>query len=224
MAVRTHHLAADSSTRSLRDQLLQLGEDSAVDGIFLQFPLPEHVDPQVCADAIDPGKDVDAAGTASLGRLLTGAPGFLPAAPGAVLELLGDALGPLLQRTVLIAGDNDVVARAILLLCAARGAICGITAPADPALPDQLAGVDAAVITGDIPPIDSLRQLRSGAVLLDAGYYLPRRPDGWLAPRVRSGLGAFLPQYGNVGPLTVALLMEATVRAALRDGRAPAPH
>lgn len=213
-------LAAGADTNSVRDVVTRLGRAAGVDGIFVQFPLPAAVDGQACADAIEPGKDVDAASAASLGRLLAGQPQFLPAAPAAVLELLSDGVGELLQRTVIVVGADGVVARAILLLCVARGAICGITAPDDPALPDQLAGVDAAVFTDALPPRDALRLVRSGAVLLDAAYYLPRRPDHWLQDRTRSQLGAFLPQYGNVGPLTVALLMEATVRAALAPTRA----
>jgi methylenetetrahydrofolate dehydrogenase (NADP+)/methenyltetrahydrofolate cyclohydrolase len=215
LSLRARLFPPGSTTAAVQQAVLELNASADVDGIFLQFPLPEGVAGQVCADAIDPAKDVDAAGATCLGRLVAGDGLFVPAAPAAVLTLLGEGLGELLQRTVLVIGGDGVVARSILLLCAARGAICGITAPGDPALPDQLAGVDAAVITDTAPSPEALRPIRSGAVLVDAAYYLPRRPPDWLPERVRGQLAGFFPQYGNVGPLTVALLVEATVRAAL---------
>jgi hypothetical protein len=73
---------------------------------------------------------------------------------------------------------------------------------------------DAIVITKDLPPGEALRHARNGAVLIDAAYAWPPRPQAWLPQRALEHLGTYLPQYGNVGPLTVALLMRSTLEAA----------
>lgn len=219
LMLRAQQFPADTGTSVVRAAIDAMNEAAGVDGIFLQFPLPPRVDGELCAESILAAKDIDAAGPLGLGRLLTGAPRFVPAAPLAVLELLADGLGDLLRRTILVIGADDVTSRTLLLLCIARGAVCARTDPLDAALGDELAGVDAAVVTGALPSREALRHLRSGAVLVDAAYYQPPRPPDWLPERTRTQLGAWHPQYGSVGPLTVALLMEATVRAAVASAR-----
>src|SRR5690606_17764062 len=97
----------------------------------------------------------------------------------------------------------------------AAGATLCILAPDDAALPDAAAGADAVVITGALPPGQAFLNARSGAVLLDAGYFLPPRPPDWLPARSAAHIGTYLPQYGNVGPLTVSFLMESVLAAAL---------
>lgn len=203
-------------TTAVLSHIGSLNIDAAVDGVFLQFPLPPGVDAQRCGDAIDPRKDIDAAGSFNLGRVLAGGAAYLPAAPAAALLLLEATLSGLRGRSVVVAGGEGVVERTLVVLGVARGATMCILEPDDPALADAAAGADAVVITDPLPPADAFRHVRSGAVLLDTGYYLPPRPADWLPPRTRDHLGAYLGQYGNVGPLTVALLMEAVLHAAAR--------
>lgn len=197
------------------ERIAQLNADPAVDGIFLQFPLPLGVEPQRCADALVPRKDIDASGSINLGRLLAGGAPYRPAAPAAVLALLDAVLGALPGRSIIVVGADQVVERSIVLLGVAAGATLCILAPDDPALPDAAAGADAVVITGDVPPGEAFRSARSGALLLDAGYHLPPRPEDWLPGRIADHIGTYLPQYGNVGPLTVSFLMESVLAAAL---------
>jgi hypothetical protein len=77
-------------------------------------------------------------------------------------------------------------------------------------------GTDALVVSDAPPAREILEAFERIAVLLDAGYYLPPRESDWLPARVRSHIGIYLVQYGNVGPLTVAHLAEATITAASR--------
>ena len=204
-----------AGTTEMLERIAALNADPAIDGIFLQFPLPLGVEPQRCADALVPRKDIDASGNINLGRLLAGGARYRPAAPAAVLALLDAALGSLRGRSIIVVGAEQVVERCIVLLGVGAGATLCILPPDDPTLPDAAAGADAVVITGDVPPGDALRHAKSGAVLLDAGYFLPPRPAGWLPARITEHSGTYLPQYGNVGPLTVSFLMESVLAAAL---------
>lgn len=207
-------LPRDADTAHVLARIAAANADAAVHGTFLQFPLPVRVDGQRCGDAIEPRKDIDAAGSVNLGRLLAGAPAYVPAAPASVFALLHAALGELRGTSIVIAGELGVLERCLVVLGISHGATVCVLAPHDPALPDAAAGAEAMVITGSLPPGDAFRHPRSGAVLLDAGYFLPPRPREWLSARTISQLGAYLPQYGNVGPLTVAFLIESVLQAA----------
>jgi methylenetetrahydrofolate dehydrogenase (NADP+)/methenyltetrahydrofolate cyclohydrolase len=200
-------------------QLHALNADDAVDGIFLQFPLPPTVDARRAADIIDAVKDVDASGCGNLGRVLAGTQLYLPATTAAVLRLVEDELGNLRGRSMVLVGGPGVTEKCIALVAVARGGTVCMLSPGDATLPDAAAGADAVIITDELPPGDSLRHVRNGALLLDAAYAASPRPAGWLPARALDRLGTYLPQYRNVGPLTVALLMQATLRAAflLRD-------
>jgi methylenetetrahydrofolate dehydrogenase (NADP+)/methenyltetrahydrofolate cyclohydrolase len=217
--LRTYTLGAGSANADVLPRLHELNADAGIDAVFLQLPLPPGVDPQLAADIIDATKDVDAVGSVNLGRVLAGTHLYLPATVAAVLRLIEDELGELRGRSLLLAGGAGVTERCISLLAVARGGTVCVLPPADPALADAAAGADAIVITGELPPGESLRHVRNGALLLDAAYAEPPRQPGWLPQRALERIGTYFPQYRNVGPLTIALLMQATLRAAflLRD-------
>jgi len=219
LAVRACAFGPAATSTDVLLQVHALNADREVDGIFLQFPLPAAVDAPRAADLIDPDKDVDAVASTSLGRVLAGTALHLPATAAAVLRLLEDQLGDLAGRSLVLVGPTGVTDRSIGVLTLARGATSAVLRPADPALADAAAGADAIVITDELPAGETLRNVRNGALLIDAAYAGPPRPAGWLPPRALEHLGTYLPQYRNVGPLTVALLMESTLRAAflMRD-------
>lgn len=219
LELRSTLLGRGLATSDILGQLHALNADDAVDAIFLQFPLPPAVDARCAADIIDAVKDVDASGSGNLGRVLAGTQLYLPATTAAVLRLVEDELGDLKGRSLVLVGGAGLTERCIALVAVARGGTVCVLEPEDSALPDAAAGADAVIITDELPPGDSLRHVRNGAFLLDAAYAASPRPTGWLPARALERLGTYLPQYRNVGPLTVALLMQATLRAAflLRD-------
>lgn len=214
LELRSIALAQETDTPALLHRIDALNRAGDIDAVFLQFPLPAAIDPVRCGDAVTPLKDIDAAGSYNLGRVLAGHARYVPAAPAAILTLLEHALGDLHARSIVLVGTDGVVERCVALLGIMKGATLCLLPPAAEELPDYAAGADAVVITGDLPTADALRHVRNGAVLLDAGYFLPPRPRDWLPERTRAHLGAWLQQYGNIGPLTVAFLMESTLRAA----------
>jgi len=215
LEVRACILTPGATTSEVLSQVHALNVDRNVDAIFLQLPLPVGVAAQRVADQIEPVKDVDAMGSASLGKVLTGGQLYLPATPAAVLLLLEDAMTTVRDRSVVVVGRDAVAERCIALLTITRGGTACVLPPDDLRLPDAAAGADAIVITDALPPADALSHARNGAILIDAAYHRPPRPANWLPARARKQLGMILPQYRNVGPLTMALLMQATLRAAL---------
>jgi methylenetetrahydrofolate dehydrogenase (NADP+)/methenyltetrahydrofolate cyclohydrolase len=182
-----------------------------VDGIFLQFPLPEAIDAQVVADAVHPDKDIDCSGAVAEAQFEQGVTRYTPAAPASACQLLEDALGSVAGRHVVIYGREDAFARALRILLQRDGAAVSLI----PTEADEVdvRDADALVVSQATPPAEALRATGRLAVILDAGYYLPPRSP-WLAGTAVSQSCILLKQYGNVGPLTVANLACATVRAA----------
>jgi 5,10-methylene-tetrahydrofolate dehydrogenase/methenyl tetrahydrofolate cyclohydrolase len=198
-------LTPDTTTADASAAIERLNARADVDAIFLQFPLPPAIAAQSAADAVQVSKDVDCSSRLAEGEFLAGGSAFVPVAPQAACHLLQHELGSLEGRSVLIAGSDDPFVRALRKLLQDAGARL--------ALPSARSA-DALVITEVLPSPERLAEFERLGVLLDAGYYLPPRPQEWLSPAVRGRIGVLLTQYGNVGPLTVAYLAQATIRAA----------
>jgi methylenetetrahydrofolate dehydrogenase (NADP+) / methenyltetrahydrofolate cyclohydrolase len=206
-------LPADATTGQVEHIIAELNRRDDLEAIFLQFPLPAAIGAQAVADAIDPRKDVDCSGAAAEEQFAQRRTEFTPVAPHAALILLNDVLGSVADRRVAIHGSDDAFGRALRLLLQRAGADVRIVTAADaPALRDT----DALVLTESLPPAEALVEAERLAVVLDAGYYLPPRAPNQLADAVKNRVGVWLKQYGNVGPLTVANLADATVQVAAR--------
>ena len=199
-------LEADADTAQTLQVIQRLNQRDDLEAIFLQFPLPEAIDANRVSNAIDPDKDIDCSSAVAEARFMEGTTHFVPVAPQAACMLLHDALGALTGRTVSIYGDDDAFARALRVLLSREHA--DVVA--------SFAGTDALVVTEQLPPPHMLAYAGQLSVILDAGYYLPPRTAEWLPPEIADRTRVLLKQYGNVGPLTVANLARATVRAASR--------
>ena len=186
----------------------RLNSDKHVDAIFLQFPLPPRIDPQVAANAVAVEKDIDCSSDVAEARFLEGESEFAPVAPMSALDLLHAELGSLTGKDIAVFGE-DAFARALKALVARAGAN----------LREMTGRLDALVIGDAMPNSGAFEGIESISVLLDAGYYLkPRRAQlALLENKVRT----FLTQYGNVGPLTVAHLAEALFKTQRLSGLRP---
>jgi len=216
-----HRLPADATRGVVADLLDGLNADPAVSGILLQLPLPSRLDGPALTALIDPAKDVDGLTPVSAGLLAQGAPGLRPCTPSGVMELLADQKVELEGARAVVLGRSILVGKpmaALLLEANATVTVChsktrnlaDITRQAD----ILVAAVGRAeMITGDM--------LQPGAVVLDAGYNrVPGRDtdvgdcDFVSCSRVAS---AITPVPGGVGPMTIAMLLANTVRAAEMD-------
>ena len=207
----------DITQADLHRRIAALANDSGIDGILLQLPLPDGLDPDAALEQIPPHKDVDGLHPYNAGRLAQGSPTFVPATPLGVLELLRrERIDPTGKRAVIV-GRSRLVGRPLALLLLQNHATVTIAHSHTVDLPALTRTADILVaatgkrglITGD--------HVNPGAVVIDVG--ITRDPEtGKLSgdvdrASVEPVAGALTPVPGGVGPMTVAMLLVNTYRA-----------
>ena len=217
-----HDLGSEASEGDIRDRLAKLSADPAVHGIILQTPLPSDVSPIALADAIDPGKDVDGANPVSLGRLVVGLPAFAPATAEAVLKLLDHHGIGLSGRRVVVVGRSTVVGKPVAHLLLARDATVTICHSRTADLAEHTRQADVLVVAAGRAGLVTGEHLRTGCCVIDVGTNTDG--SGGLVGDVEAAsalrvAGALSPVPGGVGPVTSALLIDHTVRAATTVSR-----
>jgi methylenetetrahydrofolate dehydrogenase (NADP+) / methenyltetrahydrofolate cyclohydrolase len=207
IAIQTQWIDEAATTADVRALLDQLNADETIDAIFVQFPLPHPVDPAEIANAVAVGKDIDCSSEAGEAAFHAGDSPYIPVAPQAAMDLLADQLGDLSGRRIALGSTDDPFMRGLrTLLWRGEARVASI---------DEVDSVaDALVIGESVPNASRLEAIVQVRVLLDAGYYLPPRATNLVPSRLSPDV--YLPQYGNVGPLTVAHIARATVLAAMQ--------
>lgn len=212
-----HEFPEQVSEPVLLECLARLNADPQVHGILVQLPLPRQLDAARVLAAVSPAKDVDGFHAANLGALLQGRPGFVPGTPAGVMRLLQHAGVPLAGRQAVIVGRSTIVGKPLALLLLQKDATVTIchSKTADLAAVTRRADIlvaavgSAKLITADM--------VKPGACVIDVG--VNRLADGTLAgdvdfAAVKETAGWITPVPGGVGPMTVAMLIVNTVRAA----------
>ena len=210
-------LPADTSESSLLARLAALNADASLHGILVQLPLPAHIDSHRVIEAIAPAKDVDGFHVASAGALLTGLPGFAPCTPAGVMEMLKfEGIDPAGRHAVVI-GRSNIVGKPIALLLLQAGAtvtICHSKTRNLAAITRQADILVAAVGRVNLVTAD---MVKPGACVIDVG--MNRDAAGKLCGDVdfvgvREVAGWLTPVPGGVGPMTIAMLLANTLKAA----------
>ncbi|HTQ77525.1 MAG TPA: bifunctional methylenetetrahydrofolate dehydrogenase/methenyltetrahydrofolate cyclohydrolase FolD [Burkholderiales bacterium] len=211
-----HEFPATASETELRARIARLNADAAVHGIVVQLPLPLGLDGGRVLAEVSPSKDVDGFHAANLGALLQGRPGFVPGTPAGVLRLLEHAEVPLAGRHAVIVGRSTIVGKPLALLLLQRDATVTICHSKTPDLAAVTRGADVLVAAAGRPGLITPAMVKPGACVIDVG--INRLPGGGLAgdvdAAVRNVAGWLTPVPGGVGPMTVAMLIVNTVRAA----------
>jgi len=227
MAHWTIRMPADIPEATLLAEIHRLNADPKVHGILVQQPLPPQIRVEAAVTAVDPRKDVDCFHPENVGRVLIGSPRFAPATPAGVVELLVRSGNDPGGKDVVIVGRSNIVGKplAALLMQKAKGANATVTV-AHSATRDLAAHTrraDILVAAMGSPRTIRADMVRDGAVVIDVG--INRVPD----PGTKSGYRtvgdvdfeavaekakAITPVPGGVGPMTIAMLLVNTVRAA----------
>jgi methylenetetrahydrofolate dehydrogenase (NADP+) / methenyltetrahydrofolate cyclohydrolase len=213
-------LGATATAQEIRTALRRLGEDDAVHGIILQTPLPTGVDAADLASTIAPAKDVDGANPASLGRLVAGLPAFPPATAEAVLALLDQHGVELAGRHAVVVGRSTVVGKPAAHLLLDRNATVTICHSRTSDLAAISRQADVLVAAVGRPGLITPEHIAPGTVVIDVGTN-PTADGGLVGdvdPAVAEKAAGLTPVPGGVGPVTTALLLQHTVRAAASDG------
>jgi len=224
----THVLRQDASEADLLALLQKLNIDPRVHGILVQAPLPAHISAPRVYSTVRPEKDVDGFHPVNLGKLLLGdGGGFAPCTPGGIMELLARSQVNTEGAEVAVLGRGDIVGKpmAAMLCQKRRGANATVTLchsrTRDVAA--HCRGADIIIAAMGVAEFVKAEMVKPGAVVIDVGVNRindPAARDGTRLvgdvdfPRVQPIAGKITPNPGGVGPMTIAMLMQNTVRAA----------
>jgi len=239
-----HTPAETISTGELLDLVNELNRRDEIDGILVQLPLPPQVDAKKVLMAVDPAKDVDGFHPVNVGFLSTQRPGLVPCTPAGIIEILKRSHIPIAGQEAVVVGRSDIVGKPTAMLLINQNATVTVCHSKTRDLPGVCRRADiliaaigrAGMVTGDF--------VKAGATVIDVGMNkVTERAEfdkffkgnekreqvfvskgstliGDVHPEVAEVAGAITPVPGGVGPLTIAMLMANTVRAAkLRRGR-----
>ena len=211
------HLGGTATPERIRAELAALSSDPAVHGIILQTPLPADAVFEDLAASIDPAKDVDGANPLSLGRLAAGLPAFAPATAEAVLALLDHHGIPLSGAHAVVVGRSTVVGKPAAHLLLQRDATVTVCHSRTKDLAAVTRTADVLVAAVGRPQLITAEHVAEDAVVIDVGTN--PTPDGGLigdvdARSVSGWVAGLTPVPGGVGPVTTALLLQHTIRAA----------
>jgi methylenetetrahydrofolate dehydrogenase (NADP+)/methenyltetrahydrofolate cyclohydrolase len=213
--------ARDLQTAASQDELLalidELNADPAVHGILVQLPLPKHIDADRVTERIDPLKDVDGLHPINMGRLVLKRPLLRPCTPAGCMVLLRDTGEELVGRHAVIIGQSNIVGRPMaleLLMARCTVTVCHSATHDLPAVARQ---ADILVAAVGKPTFVQGDWVKPGAIVIDVG--VNRKADGKLCGDVdfaaaKERAAWITPVPGGVGPMTIAMLLANTLRAA----------
>jgi methylenetetrahydrofolate dehydrogenase (NADP+) / methenyltetrahydrofolate cyclohydrolase len=221
---RVVNLPADVSEQQVLDEVAALNADPAINGMIVQLPLPEGIDPVRVQEAIDPVKDVDGLHPWNEGRLLRGDPWLAPSTPLGIVELLRREKVQVEGAHVVIVGRGLLVGRplAVLLSAKAPGANATVTQchTGTRDLADFTRQADVLVAAAGVAGMITPEMVKPGVTVVDCGNHrVEGRLVGDVAAEVAEVARAYTPVPGGVGPMTVAMLMANTVTAAIEQVR-----
>jgi methylenetetrahydrofolate dehydrogenase (NADP+)/methenyltetrahydrofolate cyclohydrolase len=216
-------LASDTSAATLREQVERINADDAVDGLIVQLPVPDHIDPAEVRSWIDPAKDVDGLHPENVGLLASETPRFVPCTPLGCLRLLEKYEIETRGKRAVVIGRSLIVGRPMSTLLSTKGIDCTVTIchSRTPDTADLCRQADIVVAAAGVPKFVKPDWVRPGAVVIDVGIHRvedPTHPKGArlvgdVDPEVATVASHLTPVPGGVGPMTRALLLVNTVRA-----------
>jgi methylenetetrahydrofolate dehydrogenase (NADP+) / methenyltetrahydrofolate cyclohydrolase len=226
------------TTEEMLDIVSALNDRDDIDGILIQLPLPKQVDTKALLDAVLPEKDVDGFHPVNAGRLQAGRPALAPCTPAGVIEILKRSDLPIGGRHAVVVGRSDIVGKPVAMLLLHQNATVTICHSKTRDLGAVTQEADILVAAIGRPGFIEPEMVKQGATVIDVGINrLATREEfdrffagnakreaafikrgstivGDVHPKAFERAGAYTPVPGGVGPLTIAMLMSNTVRAA----------
>lgn len=210
---RSIHLGADSSTEQLLHLIEELNEDREVSGILLQHPLPGQINARRAFDAISLPKDVDGVTSSGFGKSSFGLEAWPSCTPAGILYLLEKYSIPLAGSHAVVVGRSPILGRPLAMLLLQRDATVTICHSRTKDLARQLQQADLLVAACGRPRLIQGDWLKEGVVVVDAGYNPGNIGDVDFDSCSRKA-SHITPVPGGVGPMTIAMLLLHTLRAA----------
>ncbi|HYP82715.1 bifunctional 5,10-methylenetetrahydrofolate dehydrogenase/5,10-methenyltetrahydrofolate cyclohydrolase [Variovorax sp.] len=206
-------LPASTSTQELRGVIDALNQDPDVSGILLQHPVPQHIDERACFDCIRIDKDVDGVTSHGFGRMALGQEAFGSATPSGIMRLLSEYGIEVAGRRAVVVGRSDILGKPLALMLSNADATVTLCHSRTQDLEQEVRRAQIVVAALGKPQFIPADWVADGAVVVDAGYHPGGIGDiepGNLVERC----SAVTPVPGGVGPMTISVLLEQTLRAA----------
>jgi methylenetetrahydrofolate dehydrogenase (NADP+)/methenyltetrahydrofolate cyclohydrolase len=221
-----HHLSAETSEDELLALIAELNADGSVDGILVQLPLPAEINERRALRAVAPIKDVDGFHPASAGQLYLDDPTFVPATPLGVMALLEEYDVPLEGARAVVIGRSTIVGKPAALLLLRANATVTICHSRTQDLAEHVGQADVVVAAVGKAGMVTAEMIKPGAAVVDVGINRTEQGlRGDVDPAAAERAGLITPVPGGVGPMTIAMLLRNTIKAAnFRHGHLAFPE
>ena len=210
-------LPAETTEEELKALVEKLNNDSSIDGILVQLPLPKHINEEAVINTISAKKDVDAFHPSNVGKIMIGNYDFLPCTPAGVMELIAESGISVEGKNCVVVGRSNIVGKPQAMLLLQKNGTVTICHSRTKDLAAVTREADILVAAVGVPELIKGDMIKEGAVVIDVG--MNRLPDKKLVGDVafeecEKKAAAITPVPGGVGPMTIAMLMKNTVKAA----------
>lgn len=215
-----YKLAADVSQAELNDLIDELNWNPEVNGILVQLPLPAHLSEDEIINAIEPNKDVDGFHLLNVGALASGKDSLVPCTPQGSMTMLKDVLGDLTGKHAVVIGRSNIVGKPMAALLLQANCTVTIVHSRTPDIAAVCRQADIVVAAVGVPQLVKADWIKPGAAVIDVGINATvvdgvRKLVGDVDfAHVEKVAGAITPVPGGVGPMTIANLLQNTLKAA----------
>ncbi len=234
--VEKYKFDADYAQADLLKLIADLNQNPEVNGILVQLPLPDHIDEEKVLYAIDPEKDVDGFNPINVGRLMIGAPGYIPGTPHGIQQMLLRNGIDITGKHVVIVGRSNIVGKPLALLLVQKkpGANATVTIchTGTKNMADFTKQADILVVAAGRPHTVNADMVKDGAVVIDVGVNRiedSTKKSGYRLigdvefDEVSAKVSAISPVPGGVGPMTITMLLHNVIQAARKQKGIPEP-
>lgn len=211
-------LPADTKEEDLLALIDKLNNDKKISGILVQLPLPKGIDEEKVINRIDPKKDVDAFHPVNVGKIMVGNFDFVPCTPAGVMELIAESGIDICGKECVVVGRSNIVGKPMSMLLLHKHGTVTVCHSRTKDLKEVTKRADILVVAVGIPNFVTGDMIKEGAVVIDVG--INRLEDKKLVGDVEfetaeKVASAITPVPGGVGPMTIAMLMKNTLKAAI---------
>ncbi len=218
-----HEMPESITQEELLETINMMNNNPKLDGILVQLPLPKHIDTTTVLEAINPLKDVDGFHPYNVGRMVSNLDSFLPATPFGVMRMFEEHNIELSGKDVVVIGSSDIVGKPMASLLINKKATVTVCNSRTKDLKAHTSKADIVIIAVGVPYLLKEDMVKDGAIVIDVG--INRLDTGKLVgdadfEGLKNKCSHLTPVPGGVGPMTIAMLLKNTIKAAnLRDKR-----
>jgi len=219
----SYELPEETTEEELLALIEKLNNDTKVNGILVQLPVPKHIDEEKIIKTISPEKDVDGFHPENVGNLVTGGRGFVSCTPAGIIQLLKRSNVAIEGKNCVVIGRSNIVGKPMALLMLRENATVTIAHSKTQNLKEICKQADILIVAIGKPRFITADYVKEGAVVIDVGIHRePKEVDGKIVNKlcgdvnyeeVAEHTSAITPVPGGVGPMTIAMLMNNCVES-----------